>query len=384
MRDRLEGERGEEENLAPCASRSGMSRGRVHPEEEHPYRTIYMRDRDRIIHSQAFRRLEYKTQVFVYHEGDHYRTRLTHTLEVAQIARSMARALRLNEDLCEAIALSHDMGHPPFGHSGERALDELMKNDGGFEHNLHTLRIVDHIEHRYPGFRGVNLSWETREAIAKHSRRKDHPSVQEFMDTPSPSLEAQVVDLADAIAYNSHDLDDGLESGLLDVEELCGASLFKRFYTAASSIANMTRKLVNHHVIRKVINAQVGDAVRQTENNIRRFRIASPDDARAIPEKVADFSADMRREHNDLKSFLKKNMYQHYRVIRMEEKAYNVVSDLFRAYDKRKELLPTHVQRRFDDEDKRRLICDYIAGMTDRFAMDEHRKLFDPVAKVWP
>jgi len=382
MRDRTEAERIEEENLAPYASRSSASRKRTHPEEEHPYRTIYMRDRDRIIHSSAFRRLEYKTQVFVYHEGDHYRTRLTHTIEVAQIARSMARALKINEDLCEAIALSHDLGHPPFGHSGEKALDELMQGRGGFEHNLHTLRIVDHIENRYPEFRGLNLSWETREAIAKHSKKPDDPSLAEFASFKHPSLEAQVVDLADSIAYNSHDLDDGLVSNLLTVDALTGTSLFKRFYVNASSRAGMTPKLANYQVIRRVINAQVGDAVRQTENNIRRFHIAQADDSRTAPQKIVDFSTDMRREHNELKAFLRKNMYRHYRVIRMEEKAYNVVNDLFKAYEKRKELLPPNVQKRFEDEEASRLICDYIAGMTDRYALEEHRKLFDPMTKV--
>lgn len=384
MRDRAEAEKIEEEGLAPYASRSSTSRKRIHQEEEHPYRTIYQRDRDRVVHSTAFRRLEYKTQVFVYHEGDHYRTRLTHSLEVAQIARSMARALRLNEDLCEAIALSHDLGHPPFGHSGEKALDELMDGKGGFEHNLHALRIVDHIEHRYPQFRGLNLSWESREAIAKHSKRKEDPSLKEFDRFPNPSLEAQVADLADSIAYNSHDLDDGLTSSLLTVEKLCETSIFKRFYTQATSYDGMTPKLLNYHVIRRIINAQVGDAVRQTENNIKRFQIRDADEARATQEPIVDFSTDMRREHNELKKFLRENMYRHYRVIRMEEKAYNVVRDLFRAYDRRRELLPHHVQRQFDNEEKSRLICDYIAGMTDRYAMEEHRKLFDPMAKVWP
>ncbi|MBF0292805.1 MAG: deoxyguanosinetriphosphate triphosphohydrolase [Nitrospinae bacterium] len=382
LRNRAEAERIEEENLASYASLSGRSRGRRHPQEEPAFRTAYMRDRDRIIHCAAFRRLEYKTQVFVYHEGDHYRTRLTHTIEVAQIARSMARTLRLNEDLCEAIALSHDIGHPPFGHSGEKALDALMREDGGFEHNAHALRIVDHIENKYTGFRGLNLTWETREAIAKHSKRSGDSTMSEFAQFQHPSLEAQVVDISDAIAYNSHDLDDGLESGLLAFREMENAPLWRRFHQTIMSKEGMTPKIARHYIIRRIINAQVEDALNNTANNIRMIALKKADDARRAPWPVVSFSPEMDEEHRDLKKFLKANMYSHHRVLRMEEKAYGVVSGLFTKYDRKPELLPPHVSKRLATENRRRLICDYIAGMTDKYALEEYQKLFDPSARV--
>ena len=382
VRERGDREKFEDAFLSPFASRGGDTRGRKHKEQEHPYRTIYMRDRDRVIHSGAFRRLEYKTQVFVYHEGDHYRTRLTHTIEVAQIARSMARALQLNEDLCEAIALSHDIGHPPFGHSGERALDTLMKDDGGFEHNAHALRIVDHIENRYPEFRGLNLSWETREAIAKHSKRPDNPLFDEFKAFKYPALEAQIADLADSIAYNSHDLDDGLESGLINEEELKKTSIWRRFYEQIPDREKLSKRHIRYHMIRRIINAQVSDALATAEKNIERLSINSPDDARKAGEGIAGFSADMMREHMELKEFLRFHMYKSYRVIRMEEKAQAIVTRLFEKYMGRPEVLPPRVQKQFGTENKSRLICDYIAGMTDKYALEEHQKLFDPMSKV--
>ncbi|MBI5814822.1 MAG: deoxyguanosinetriphosphate triphosphohydrolase [Nitrospinae bacterium] len=381
-RSRDDTERLEDQLLAPYASKTRDSRGRRHPEEEHPYRTIYMRDRDRVIHSGAFRRLEYKTQVFVYHEGDHYRTRLTHTIEVSQIARSMARALHLNEDLCEAMALSHDLGHPPFGHSGERALDILMKDHGGFEHNAHAMRIVDHIENRYPEFRGLNLTWETREAIARHSKRPDNPMFAEFMGFPHPSIEAQVADIADEIAYNSHDLDDGLESGLLKEDALNDTALWKRFYGEIPSEFKITKRHARYHMIRKIINAQVSDAVFHTESEIERHSITSPDGARNCKEHSCGFSDEMSKDHMELKKFLRDNMYKSYRVIRMEEKAHEIVTRLFEKYAHRPEILPPRVQRQLEFEDRSRLICDYIAGMTDKYALEEYQKLFDPMSKV--
>ena len=382
LRSRTEAEKIEERNLAHYASLSGHGRGRRHHEDETPFRTAYMRDRDRVIHCAAFRRLEYNTQVFVYHEGDHYRTRLTHTIEVSQIARSMARVLRLNEDLCEAIALSHDIGHPPFGHSGEKALDSLMKDDDGFEHNAHALRIVDHIENKYSGFRGLNLTWETREAIAKHSKRADDPAFAEFTGFANPSLEAQVVDLADSIAYNSHDLDDGLESGLLNFQEMEIAPLWRRFHQAVMSKEEMTPKIARHHIIRRIINAQVEDALNNTANNIRMLALKTPDDARRASWPVVSFSTEMEEEHTSLKKFLKANMYSHHRVLRMEDKAFDIVSGLFSKYDRKPQLLPPHVGKRLATENRRRLICDYIAGMTDKYALEEHQKLFDPAARV--
>ncbi|MBI4828488.1 MAG: deoxyguanosinetriphosphate triphosphohydrolase [Nitrospinae bacterium] len=382
MRTRADAEELEERELAPCASRARRSRGRLSIEDEHPFRTAYMRDRDRIVHCAAFRRLEYKTQVFVYHEGDHYRTRLTHTLEVSQISRSVARALRLNEDLVEAIALAHDLGHPPFGHSGERALNELMADHGGFEHNLHTMRIVEHIENRYPQFRGLNLTWETRESIAKHAKAPDHPTLTEFAAFPRPSVEAPVVDLADSIAYITHDLDDGLASGLIEERALLDVALWKKGRSYAEAGGVLSPAITRYQIIRRIIDLQVGDLIRQTENNITRHNVDSPDRARALAAPVADFSLDANRERREIKDFLMERMYRHYRVCRMEEKAYGVIARLFEAYDRRPELLPTHVRKNLATVEKKRLICDYLAGMTDKYAMEEYQKLFDPVARV--
>ncbi|MBF0169987.1 MAG: deoxyguanosinetriphosphate triphosphohydrolase [Nitrospinae bacterium] len=360
--------------------RGGASRGRRHPEDEHPYRSPYMRDRDRVIHTQAFRRLEFKTQVFVYHEGDHFRTRLTHSIEVAQIARTMARTLRLNEDLIEAIALSHDLGHPPFGHSGESVLAEKMADDGGFEHNVHGLRIVDHVENRYPDFRGVNLTWETREAIAKHSKMKDHASFAEFHEFPHPSLEAQVADCADSIAYGAHDLDDGLTSGLLNQDDLNEVSLWRRF--SESLDRGVSPKLRQSFVVRSVINAQASDLIATTQGNIARLKIAAPDDARRAEEPVAAFSPAMKEERRELKTFLMANMYKSHRVVRMESKTTRVVRELFDAYLAEPKLLPPPVRKNMEEVGKRRIVCDYIAGMTDKYALEEHQKLFDPLSRV--
>lgn len=373
-------DRPEEEWLASFAMRSGASRGRHHAEPEHRYRSPYMRDRDRVIHTLAFRRLEFKTQVFVYHEGDHFRTRLTHSIEVAQIARTLARALRINEDLIEAIALSHDLGHPPFGHSGEKVLAQKMKEDGGFEHNVHGLRIVDHVENRYPAFRGVNLTWETREAIAKHSKMPDHPDFAEFRTFPHPSLEAQVADCADSIAYGAHDLDDGLTSGILDQESLMEVSLWRRF--AEKLDPTLSPKLRQSAVVRAVIDAQSTDLIATTEANIERLKIVDPDDIRSCDESVARFSPGMDEERRELKKFLFTNMYKSHRVVRMESKTTRVVRELFDAYYAEPKLLPPAVRKNMDEVGKRRIVCDYIAGMTDKFALEEHRKLFDPLARV--
>jgi len=382
VKNRQEAERLEERELSSVASITSKTRGRVHREEEHPYRTVYMRDRDRIIHSSAFRRLEYKTQVFLYNEGDYYRTRLTHTLEVAQIGRSIARALWLNEDLAEAIALSHDMGHPPFGHSGEQALDELMDGSGGFEHNHHTLRIVDHIERRYPDFRGLNLSWETREAIAKHSGKRDDPLLEEFSSFPHPSLEAQVVDMADSIAYTSHDLDDGLTAGVIKEDDLEDIALWRKATYLIKKKVSITRNVAIYQVIRRIIDSQVGDIIRQTENNLKRFSVDSSDQVRAAPQRLADFSVDLRREQKELKDFLREKMYRHFRLIRMEEKARRVIRELFKTYMQKPEMMPANVYNQIDNMDKDRLVCDYIAGMTDRFALEEHDKLFNSLSRV--
>ncbi|MDH5476726.1 MAG: deoxyguanosinetriphosphate triphosphohydrolase [Nitrospinota bacterium] len=381
MLTRAEAEARESQLLAPYACLSAKSRGRANKEEEHEYRTAYVRDRDRIIHSSAFRRLEYKTQVFVYHEGDYYRTRLTHTLEVAQIARIIARALNINEDLCEAIALSHDIGHPPFGHSGEEAMNKMMKEHGGFEHNVHALRIIDHIEHRYHGFRGINLTWEVREAVAKHSKMADHPTLADFRGCPHPSVEAQVTDAADSIAYVSHDLDDGLKSGLINTSMLEEVEIWRDSRKLAEASGALPPDMARYQIIRNIIGAQVGDLVRQTEQNIQRLSITTPDDARNAGEQTADFSKGMARQRDELRQFLRSRMYKHNKVIRMEEKAYRVVEELFRAYEKRPELLPEHVFRNAKQVGQYQLICDYVAGMTDRYALQDHSNLFDPMVK---
>ena len=380
MIDRSAAERHEDGWLAPYAMRSGATRGRRHPEEEHGYRSPFMRDRDRVIHTQAFRRLEFKTQVFVYHEGDHFRTRLTHSIEVAQIARTLARALRLNEDLIEAIALSHDLGHPPFGHSGESVLADKMKEHGGFEHNVHGLRIVDHVENRYPGFRGVNLTFETREAIAKHSKMKGHPSFDEFRSFAHPSVEAQVADCADSIAYGAHDLDDGLTSGLLKQDDLKDVSLWRRF--ADNLDPDLSPKLRQSAVVRGVINSQSYDLIETTLANIERLKIGHPDDARNAPELVARFSPTMDAERKELKEFLMANMYKSHRVMRMESKTTRIIRELFDAYYTETKLLPPSVLKNMAEQGARRIICDYIAGMTDKYALEEHQKLFDPMTRV--
>ncbi len=380
MKTRAEAEKAEEDHLACYAQKSGRSRGRRHHEDQHAYRTDFMRDRDRIIHSSAFRRLEYKTQVFVYHEGDHYRTRLTHTMEVAQIARTIARALGLNEDLCEAIALSHDLGHPPFGHSGQHTLNRLMGDNGQFEHNAHSLRIVDHIEHAYTGFRGLNLTWEVREAIAKHSKNSGADEVVEFSKLPQASMEAQVADIADSIAYNSHDLDDGITSGLMTIASMDEVALWRRFYSPASE--SSTPKLAKSLAIRKIINAQVGDVIDETEKAVTAYQISDPDKARANLLPVVRFSDSMKKDQAELKRFLHKNMYTSYKVILMEEKVCKVIEDLFATYERRPQLLPPHVYAKTGSEGKYRMICDYIAGMTDRYAFEEHRRLFDPSTRV--
>ena len=372
----------ESKRLSLYAMHSRDTKGRRHSEPEHTYRTAFQRDRDRIVHCSAFRRLEYKTQVFVYHEGDYYRTRLTHTLEVAQIARSAARALGLNEDLSEAISLAHDLGHSPFGHSGEKVLNELMKDYGGFEHNKQSLRIVDHIENRYPEFRGLNLTYEVREGIAKHKTEYDDPAFEEF-GASSPILEAQIVDYSDAIAYNSHDLDDGITSEMIDMESLKEVRIWEENYRRIKQEFNdISPNILKYQIVRAIINQQVTDLVGQTRKNIFRYGISSTDDVRNASERISSFSDGMKLMDRELKDFLKENLYAHYRVKRMEDKAGSFIRELFDAYFKKVELLPPNVQKDLKIEKKERLICDYIAGMTDRFAIQEYKKLFDPYERV--
>jgi dGTPase len=369
--------------LAPYAAKSAESRGRRHAEAEHAFRTAYQRDRDRIVHSTAFRRLEYKTQVFVNHEGDHYRTRLTHSLEAAQIARTMSRFLRLNEDLTEAVTLAHDLGHTPFGHAGEDAMNAVMNEQGGFEHNLQSLRIVDHLERRYPGFPGLNLTFEVREGIFKHSPSAGDGAPDEFAGAPQPVLEAQLVDLADEIAYTNHDLEDGLTSGLLEIEALEEVDLWREhFGEACRAHPGERRKIRVRVAIRRIINYLTTDLVGETERRLAAAKVVSLDDARRHPDRLVGFTEDVERQKTNLKGFLFANLYRHFRVVRMAEKAKRVIRELFHGYTSNPRQLPPHFSSRIEVEGLERVVCDYIAGMTDRFALDEHRKLFDPHVRV--
>jgi dGTPase len=379
-RERLE-ER-EELLLAPWASLSCASRGRRHAEPEPQHRTSFQRDRDRIIHATSFRRLEYKTQVFVYHEGDHYRNRLTHSLETAQVARSLARMLGLNEDLVETVSLAHDLGHPPFGHAGERVLDDMMREWGGFEHNRQSLRVVEIIEHRYPGFRGLNLTWEAREGLAKHHTDFDAPDAGDYAPGALPSLEAQVVNLADEIAYTAHDLDDGITSELISFRSLLEAPLWQECYHQAEAAApGGGARLLCSGAIRTLIDSLVSDCAEATLAAIEALGIRSPDAARTAPRAAACFGPAMAVQFQGLKDFLSRTLYHHYRVRRMEVKAERVLGELFSAYVDDPELLPPELRAHIDGTAPERIICDYLAGMTDRYSIREYQKLFDLTEK---
>lgn len=366
--------------LASYAVCESSSRGRRIAEPRPKTRGEFQRDRDRIIHSTAFRRLEYKTQVFVNHEGDLFRTRLTHSIEVAQIARSIARALNLNDDLTEAIALAHDLGHTPFGHAGQDALSECMAEHGGFEHNLQSLRIVDKLEERYGAFDGLNLMFETRAGILKHCPPAKARELEElgtrFLSDQRPSLEAQICNLADEIAYNNHDVDDGLRSGLITVEQLQNIELFvwheKEAKTAFPGISG--RRLI-HETVRRMIDAQVTDLLAETAKNLGGRQIKTQDDVVRAPQLVG-FSEEMRLMNRELKRFLHDSLYRHYQVVRMTSKARRIIKDLFEAFQTDMRLLPVQDQLRGEQEGNPRAIADYIAGMTDRYAMKEHRRLF--------
>jgi dGTPase len=369
--------------LASYAVRSADSRGRRHPEKAHPYRTNFQRDRDRTIHSTAFRRLEYKTQVFVNHEGDHYRTRLTHTIEVAQISRSVARALRLNEDLAEAIALVHDLGHTPFGHAGEETLGEILKDHGGFEHNRQTLRVVDLLEEKYPEFPGLNLSYEVREGIMKHETAYDHPIPEEFNPGEKATLECQLVNLADEVAYHCHDIDDGLSSDILREEDLRQIALWGNLdKDLKRRHPDLSFDLRRHQLVRMLINFEVSDLLQETERGIQRYNLKTPLDVRNAGKNVVEFSDETKKLNSELKDFLFDKMYRHYRMIRMADKAKRIITQLFEAYLEDSNQLPPSFRERLKNEDQMQLICDYIAGMTDRFALQEYKKLFDPFERV--
>ena len=368
-----------EARLAPYAASTASSRGRRYPEDPPRGRSEYQRDRDRIIHSTAFRRLEYKTQVFVNHEGDLFRTRLTHSLEVAQLGRSVARNLGLEEDLTEAIALAHDLGHTPFGHAGQDALSACMKPYGGFEHNLQSLRTVDLLEQRYAAFDGLNLTFEAREGILKHCSVRDARELgdvgERFLKRRRPSLEAQIANVADEIAYNNHDVDDGLRSGLLDLDELGEVSLFRRHRAAAlDAFPGLSGRRLVHETVRRMIDTLVTDLIDASGANIRRENPQSIEDVRNAPALIG-FSDTVREEQLELKRFLNEKLYRHYRVARMSSKARRIVTELFEAFLAEPSLLPPEFQSRAAD-DKARGIADYVAGMTDRYAMLEHRRLF--------
>jgi dGTPase len=377
--------------LAAYACRSERSRGRRHPEAESPTRSPFQRDRDRVIHSTAFRRLQYKTQVFVYHEGDHYRTRLTHSLEVAQIARSISRALRLNDDLAEALALAHDLGHAPFGHAGGDALDEAMRPYGGFEHNDQTFRVLTRLERHYAEFDGLNLTWETLEGVVKHNGplvgavpRTIADYVRDYdlaLDT-YPSAEAQIAALSDDIAYNNHDIDDGLRAGLFTVKDMADVPLAGPvFKDVAAKYPVLDDARLIHEAIRRMIDLMVSDLIDETNRRLQQAKVKDVDDIRAQTAPVAAFSDKMRANDTALKAFLFEHMYRHFRVNRMSSKARRVVRELFDLLLAEPDCLPTEWQADTANkppEQRARIVADYIAGMTDRYALDEHRRLFDP------
>jgi dGTPase len=369
----------EDRALAPYAMRTRQSRGRRHPEPPHPYRTLYQRDRDRVVHSTAFRRLMHKTQVLVTQTNDHHRTRLTHTLEVAQIARTIARRLGLNEDLTEAVALSHDLGHPPFGHAGEKALDECMREHGGFEHNLHALRIADVLEYRYPDFPGLNLTWEVRAAMALHGKRADAPEAAEFAAAGRPLLEAQVADAADSLAYDAHDVDDALSVGLVAPEDLEGVEFWRRVHEQVrQKHARLGAEQFRPTVVRALIAWQVGDLLEHTARRLREHRVRSVEDVRAFPEPLAGPGPETKRLKTELEEFLSRRVYRHYLVQRMAAQGGRVVTALFREFCRAPGLLPTRYGRRIQGGRPERVVCDYVAGMTDRYARDEYLRLFRP------
>jgi dGTPase len=376
-----------ESHLQPYAQRSADSRGRRHPESEHRYRTIFQRDRDRIIHCRAFRRLEYKTQVFVNHEGDHFRTRLTHSIEVSQIGRTVARYLGLNEDLVESLALSHDLGHTPFGHLGEQVLDELLADHGGFNHNRQSLRIVERLEERYTAFPGLNLSWEVREGIAKHSDPKDAASAPEFAeyepDLLAP-LEAQMIDLVDEIAYNHHDIDDGLESGLLDMDDLAeSVPLFgEPLHSGRNRNPAADPRRLRTEALSGLINALASDLIGTTRSNIREAGVGSVQDVRQAGRALASLSPEVRSSNEVLKRYLQEKLYRHHRIERMMDKARRILVALYERYLENSRLLPDDTRGKIATEGLHRTIADYIAGMTDRYATEEYLRLYDPTIRV--
>lgn len=375
---RQELENYEDQQLAPYGFRSRDSRGRAYPDKEPQYRTVFQRDRDRIVHTTAFRRLEYKTQVFVITEGDYYRTRLTHTLDVAQIGRTLARALGANEDLVEAICLAHDLGHTPFGHAGEHALSKLMEDHGGFNHNTQSLRIVTELEQRYPDFQGLNLTWEVREGIVKHETEYDISEAEDYDPEKRGHLEAQIANAADETAYTAHDLDDGLRSGLLKPEDLKAVELWQQVTGSIGWNGLQLNELDRHRLIRRLIGILIGDILDHTQAQISSHNISSVEDVQSLDENLVGLPDPTQHKNQELKAFLYEHMYRHHRVFRMQVKAEKILTDLFEAFSEYPAMLPEEIQTKADGADFYRVIADYIAGMTDRFALDEHSRLFDP------
>lgn len=373
----------EERCLAPYAMRTRKSKGRKHAEPVHPFRTLYQRDRDRIVHSTAFRRLMHKTQVLVNQVGDYHRTRLTHTLEVTQIARTIARALGLNEDLTEAVALLHDLGHPPFGHAGETALDECMRDHGGYEHNRHGLRLVELLEYRYPDFPGLNLSWEVLESQAMHSKRPDAPEVKPYLSVGQPLLEAQVVDAVDSLAYDCHDIDDALSVELITLDQLADVP----FWTAAVERVRGEHRAIRPEqfqptVIRKLIDWQVVDLLETTKKNLEAEKVTSVDAVRRCRHLLVVPSVEVKQLKSNLEAFLHENVYRHYRILRMAYKGQRLVREMFGEFRSHPLALPPRYRERANQQGLEQTICDYLAGMTDRYAQDEHLRLFQPTSFV--
>lgn len=380
-------EQREEQELAVYAMRSCHSRGRAYPAAEHPYRTAYQRDRDRIIHTTAFRRLQYKTQVFVYNEGDHYRNRLTHTIEVAQIGRTLARALSCNEDLTEAICLAHDLGHPPFGHTGETTLNDLMQGHGGYDHQKQTYRIITRLEHRYPDHPGLNLTYEVREGVVKHDTDYDIVDASEYNPDEKGTLECQISNLADEIAYNTSDSDDGLRAGILQPSAFLELAISRRVLASLGETVtsiDLTQPLDRYRFIRRLVGIEVNDAIQATAANLSAAGVQSLADLRARGKNMSAYSDAIAEENQELKRFLFDRFYRHYRVARMAAKADRTIRALFSAFVEEPAQLPpeTHANISETGRGLHRIVCDYIAGMTDRYAIAEHRRLFDPEEAV--
>jgi dGTPase len=371
----------EAQELAPYAVKSGTTKGRAYPEDEDLYRTVFQKDRDRILHTTAFRRLEYKTQVFVNYEGDYYRTRLTHTLEVAQIGRSLATALGANADLVEAVCLSHDLGHSPFGHAGEEILNKLMKGHGGFDHNRQTYRIVTEIEERYPGFPGLNLTHEVLEGIVKHESRYDISSSEGYDPTTRGTLEAQIANISDELAYNAHDLDDGLRAGLLTYDQLDHLEIWKLVKASVEWDGQHFDEMVRHRLIRRLIGLEINDVISATHNRLTETNVQSPEELQRLPSNVICNTDQFARMNDELKTFLYDQFYRNYRVARMSSKAQRFLQEIFDAYVSEPQQLPTETQPKVESRGLYRAIADYIAGMTDRYALSEWQRLFDPFTR---